>query len=161
MLVPLPLGWVARTNMIKNANPQEKGEIPYIPGKQTIEFRAPDRSADLHHLMAGLIIAAQKGLQDENSLERANNLYVDVNIFDETNKAVLAKLDHLPQSCWDSAECLRKKRSIFEENNIFPKGTISRIINRLKAFEDKDLSEKLYGKNELIAKLVNDYIHCS
>ncbi len=161
VLVRVPLGWVARTNMIKNANPQEKGEIPYIPGKQTVEFRAPDGSADLYHLMAGLIIAAKKGLTDQTALERANNLYVDVNIFDEASKSVLARLDHLPQSCWESAECLRKKRSIFEENNIFPKGTITRIINRLKSFDDKELSEKLYGKNELIAKLVNDYIHCS
>ena len=48
--------------MIKDANPQEKGSVPYIPGKQTVEFRVPDGSPDLYHLMAGLILAAKEGL---------------------------------------------------------------------------------------------------
>jgi len=161
VLVRVPLGWVAKTNMIKNANPQEKGEIPYIPGKQTVEFRAPDGSADLHHLLAGLIIGAKKGLLDKNSLEKAKALYVDVNIFNAEHKKVLKSLNHLPQSCCESADCLEKQRAFFEENNIFPQGTISRIISRLKSFDDKGLSEKLYGKNELISKLVEEYIHCS
>jgi glutamine synthetase len=161
VLVRVPLGWVAKTNMIKNANPQEKGEIPYIPGKQTVEFRAPDGSADLYHLMAGLILGAKKGLLDKDSLGKAEKLYVDVNIFDEAHKDILNRLNHLPQSCWESAECLEKQRSVFEENNIFPQGTINRIINRLKAFNDKGLSEKLYGKNEIIEKMVSEYIHCS
>jgi glutamine synthetase len=33
VLVRVPLGWVAKTRMIKHANPQETGEVPYIPGK--------------------------------------------------------------------------------------------------------------------------------
>lgn len=111
--------------------------------------------------MAGLILGAKKGLLDKDSLEKAKKLYVDVNIFDEAHKDILNRLNHLPQSCWESAECLEKQRSVFEENNIFPQGTINRIINRLKAFDDKGLSEKLYGKNEIIEKLVAEYIHCS
>jgi glutamine synthetase len=161
VLVRVPLGWVARTNMIKNANPQEKSEIPYIPGKQTVEYRASDGSADLCFLMAGLIIAAKMGLMSDNSLKRSKELYVDVNIFAGENKAIHERLEHLPQSCYESAECLERKREIFEKNNVFPAGTINRIIEKLKSYNDKGLSERLYGKNELIAKLVEEYVHCS
>ncbi|MFN8258564.1 MAG: glutamine synthetase family protein [Bacteroidales bacterium] len=161
VLVRVPLGWVARTNMIKNANPQEKSEIPYIPGKQTVEYRASDGSADLYYLMAGLIIAAKMGLMADNSINRSKELYVDVNIFAGENKAIHERLEHLPQSCYESAEWLEKKREIFEMNNIFPVGTMNRIIEKLKSYNDKGLSERLYGKNELIARLVEEYVHCS
>ena len=161
VLVRVPLGWVAKTSMIKNANPQETGEIPYIPGKQTVEFRVPDGSADLYHLMAGLIVAAKKGLLDKKSLKKADERYVNVNIFANENKHLLEKLDSLPQSCYESAESLEENRKYFEENNIFPEGTINRFINHLKSYNDKDLSERLYGKKDEIRKLVNEFIHCS
>ncbi len=161
VLVRVPLGWVAETSMIKNANPQEIGEIPYIPGKQTVEFRVPDGSADLYLLLAGIIVAAQNGLLADDSLEVAKNLYVNVNIFDEEHKELYNRLESLPQSCFESADCLDKHRAAFEKNNVFPKGIITAIINKLKAYDDKDLSERLYGKNELIKKLVDSYIHCS
>lgn len=161
VLIRVPLGWVAETNMIKNANPQQTGDIPYIPGKQTIELRSPDGSADLYHLLAGMLIATKHGLTDDKALEKAEALHVNVNIFAEEHKAVLEKLEHLPQSCWESAESLEKNRHLFEANNIFPKGTIDRFIRQLKAFDDKDLSERLFGKPDEVERLVEKYIHCS
>jgi len=161
VLVRVPLGWVAETNMIKDANPQEIGVIPYIPGKQTVEFRAPDGSADIYHLVSGLIVAAKKGILDKNALKKAEELYVNVNIFAKENKHINDKLENLPQSCWESAESLKKNRKYFEANNIFPKGSIDRIINYLQSFKDKDLSERLYGKKGEIKKIVEKYIHCS
>jgi len=161
VLVRVPLGWVAETSMIKDANPQQKGEIPYIPGKQTIELRSPDGSADLYHLLAGILVAAKQGLLDEKALEKAKQLYVNVNIFDDAHKDILARLDHLPQSCWESALALEKHRQVFEANGIFPAGTIDRFIRYLKSFHDKDLSERLYGKHEEIARLVEQHIHCA
>ncbi len=161
VLVRVPLGWVAETSMIKDANPQQIGAIPYIPGKQTVELRAPDGSADLYHLLAGILVAAKHGLLDEKALEKAENLYVNVNIFDEEHRALLESLDQLPQSCWESAEALEKDRALFEADRIFPKGTIDRFIRYLKSFDDKNLSERLYGKKEEIEKLVNKYIHCA
>jgi glutamine synthetase len=161
VLVRVPLGWVAKTSMIKDANPQETGEIPYIPGKQTAELRVPDGSADLYHLMAAMIVAAKRGILDQEALSKADDLYVNCNIFKEENKAILEKLKALPLSCSDSADCLDKQRDIFEANKIFPKGTIDSFIRRLKAFNDKNLSEKLYGNTQEISKLVNKYLHCS
>jgi len=158
-LVRVPLGWIAKTNMVRDANPFERYDVPYIPGKQTIELRTPDGSADLYHLMAGIIMAAQYGLEMANALERAKELFVDVNIFKDENKKRTYKLEQLPTSCSQSADALEKDRNFFEKNNIFPKGTIDRFLNHLRSYKDKGLSEKLYGKDKEIMKLVEKYMH--
>lgn len=159
VLVRIPLGWNAKTSMIRNANPQETGEVPYIPGKQTVELRSPDGSADVYLLLAGIAVAAKQGILNPKSLEIAKKLYVGVNIFKDENKKRCDELEKLPASCHESAERLNQKRNIFEHKNIFPAGTIDRIINQLKSYDDKSLSEKLYGNNEEIRKLVNKYYH--
>ena len=160
VLVRVPLGWIAKTNMIKDANPQERGDVPYIPGKQTVEFRVPDGSADIYHLMAGLIHASKEGLLSKDSLKRANDLYIGVNIFDAKNKAVLDQLEALPTSCYESAECLENDADFYQKGDVFPKGTIDSFVKKLKAYDDQDLSERLFNKTEEIKKLVDTYLHC-
>ncbi len=159
VLVRVPLGWLGHINMIKDANPQQVEEIPHVEGKQTVEFRASDGAADLYHLLAGLIVAAQHGFEMDNALKMAEELYVNVNIFKEEHREKLESLKHLPQSCWESAECLERKRKYFEKNDIFPSGTIDSFVKKLKAFDDKNLSERLYQKNDEIKKLVDKYLH--
>ncbi len=158
-LIRVPLGWDVGQNMVQDANPMECQTEDEGDSKQTVEFRAPDGSADLYHLLAGLVTAAQHGLEMDNALELADKLYVDVNIFDEEHKDKLDQLDKLPESCYDSAERLEAKREIFEKHNIFPKGTINSFIQKLKSYDDKDLSERLYGKEDEIRQLVLKYIH--
>ncbi len=158
-LVRVPLGWDVKHDMLQDANPQECQSEDGDINKQTFEFRASDGSADLYHLVAGLIVASQHGIEMEKALELANELYVDVNIFDEEHKDKLKQLEKLPSSCYESAEKLEAKRHVFEKNGIFPKGTIDNFITKLKSYDDKDLSERLYGKNEEIRKLVQEYIH--
>ncbi len=160
VLVRVPLGWIAKTNMIKDANPQERGEVPYIKGKQTAELRVPDGSADLYHLIAGMILAAKEGLLDENSLEKSKELYVNVNIFNPEHKNILAKLHALPSSCFDSAVELKNDRKIYEENGVFPSGIIDEVIEKLQSYNDKNLSEELFGNKDEIKKLVDKYLHC-
>lgn len=159
VLIRVPLGWIADTSMIRDANPIENTPVPYIPGKQTVEFRAPDGSADIYHLMAGLIIAAKDGLMSEKSLELAEKLYVNVNIFAPENQEILESLDYMPASCNESAECLEADRAIFEKDNIFTPATINRFVSYLKSFNDQNLSEELYGKNDEIKMLVDKYMH--
>jgi glutamine synthetase len=158
-LIRVPLGWNVKHNMILDANPRECVEEEDKNSKQTVEFRAPDGSADLYHLLAGLVVAAQHGLEMDNSLELADKLYVDVNIFDEEHKDRLNQLEKLPESCYESAERLEDKRHVFEKNQVFPKGTIDSFIKKLKSYDDKNLSERLYGKDEEIRELVKKYIH--
>jgi len=92
VLVRVPLGWIAKTNMIKDANPQERGEVP---------------------LIAGMILAAKDGILDDGSLKTAEELYVSVNIFDDENVDVFNKLEALPRTCNESAIELDKARKFY------------------------------------------------
>lgn len=159
-LVRVPLGWIGAQNMILDANPCMCGEEFDKISKQTVEFRAPDGSANLHLLVAGLIVASQHGLNMPNALEIAEKLYVGVNIFMEENKHIQDSLEQLPDSCYESAERLQEKRAILEQNDIFPARVVDHTIKRLKAYDDKNLSERLYGKDDEIRKLVLTHIHC-
>jgi glutamine synthetase len=160
VLIRVPLGWTGDIRMIYDANPQEKTEMNKYDSKQTVEIRSGDGSADVYLYMAALIKSAQHGLTMPNALELAEKLYVNVNIFAEENKAKLDSLSALPASCYDSAIALENKRAMFEANGIFPTGLIDSVVTKLKAYNDQKLSEELYGKNDEIAKLVKQYLHC-
>ncbi len=126
-----------------------------------MELRFPDGSADIYTLFAGLVVAAEHGLVMDNALEKADSLYVSYNIFRDQGFAEKLNLESLPASCYESAESLLDKRHYFEKDGIFPAGVIDNITARLKAYNDRDLSEKLYNKTEEISKLVRQYLHCS
>ena len=160
VLIRVPLGWNGTMNMIKDANPADNTEFLDMPSKQTVELRSPDGSADIYKLFAGLVVAVEHGLEMDNALEMAEKLYVDYNVFNNKNKVKKKKLESLPASCWESAECLLAQRTFFEKDGIFPAGVIDNVAAKLKAYNDKDLSEKLFNKNDEIRKLVREYIHC-
>ncbi|MGD0582423.1 MAG: glutamine synthetase family protein [Bacteroidales bacterium] len=160
VLVRVPLGWVGATNMIKDANPLDDFEISGFPTKQSVELRSPDGSADIYKLFAGLVIAVENGFRMKDAVKRAADLYVDYNVFRENNSK-RHKLESLPASCWDSADCLAERRDLFEKDGVFPAGVIDNVIAKLKAYNDKDLSQKLFNKNDEIRKLVDQFLHCS
>ena len=159
VLMRVPLGWNGATNMIKDANPADTAEYQKMPSKQTVELRSPDGSADIYKLFAGLVVAAEHGLEMENGLKKAEELYVDYNIFQSQNKPK-KNLESLPASCWESADCLIAQRDYFEKDGVFPPGVIDNVVSKLRAYDDKGLSEKLYNKNEEISALVRKYLHC-
>jgi glutamine synthetase len=147
--------------MIKDANPADTTEYENMPSKQTVELRSPDGSADLYKLFAGLVIGAEHGLTMKDSLKKAQELYVDYNIFSEKANHSGKKLESLPASCSESADALIKQREIFEKDGIFPAGVIENVAAKLKAFNDKGLSEKLYNRHDELGRLVSQYLHCS
>lgn len=158
-LIRIPLGWVAETNMIKDANPFEKYDVPYIPGKQTIELRTPDGSADVYHLFAAVIMSALYGIQSDDALKKTHEYYLgNVKSGEDTHKHK-NKFRSLPASCSESADELEKERKFFERKNIFPPGTVDRILQKLRSFDDKNLSEKIFGNEEAIRELVNKFAH--
>jgi glutamine synthetase len=161
VLIRVPLGWNGAMNMIRDANPADNTEFKDMPSKQTVELRSPDGSADIYKLFAGLVIATEHGLEMENALKNAGELYVDYNIFQKQNNANKKILESLPASCWESAECLLARRDFFEKDGVFPAGVIDNVVSKLKAFDDKGLGEKLYNKNEEIGALVRKFLHCS
>jgi glutamine synthetase len=155
----VPLGWLGGKNMVSDANPQDKNLNYEGVSKQTIEIRSPDGSADLYHLFAGLVVAALHGLEMQDGLQKAESLYVDVNIFRAENKRRLDMLEKLPDCCYGSAGLLEKRRDVFEKDGIFPAKTIDSFIRKLRSYSDQGLSERLYGKTDEIRTLVYKYLH--
>jgi glutamine synthetase len=160
VLVRVPLGWNSKNKMITDANPIEKAPADDFNHRQTVEFRCPDGSADIYLLLAGLTVAARHGLEMNNALEFAAERYVDVNIFEEKNKSRISHLDQLPDSCWHSADCLEKKRSVYEEHNIFPRQIIDGIIKKLRSYNDEQLRMQIKDNEKELLKMVNTYLHC-
>jgi len=160
VLVRVPLGWLNVSNMARDANPQDKGELSEFADEQTVEFRCPDGSANIHLLLAGLAVAARHGLEMKDALELTNKLYVDVNIFSPEQSGVRERLPQLPSSCWESAETLLGHREIYERDSVFSPVVIDEIARKLKSYNDKGLSEKLHGKEDEIKKLIEEYLHC-
>ncbi len=140
-LVRVPLGWTeAADRMFHDSNPQDPSSIAQDPARQTVEFRAPDGSANIHLLLAGLTVAARHGLVSPDSLELAKKLYVDVNIFNEKHRSVQEKLPKLPASCQESAEKLIDQRAMYEENGVFPTALVTRMAENLAAYADRNLA---------------------
>jgi glutamine synthetase len=160
-LVRVPLGWLGVGDMVRNANPQENDGFPGSVDNQTVEFRAPDGSANIYLLLAGLAVAARHGIEMENALEYADKLYADVNIFAEEHQKLQESFPQLPASCWESAEALLADRDIYEQDDVFSPMVIDGIADILKSHDDKDLSERLYGKDDEIQKLVDEFIDCA
>jgi len=160
VLVRVPLGWLNADGMVNDANPLEPKNAASGSESQTVEFRCADGSANPYLLIAGLCVAARHGLQTPDALEMAKKLYVDVNIFHAEHKNVLERLSQLPISCFDSADCLLKDRAVYEKDGVFSPLLLDRQAAKLKAFNDHDLSERLFGKEDEIRKLVKDYLYC-
>jgi glutamine synthetase len=156
-LVRVPLGWTGKQNMAAVANPDVQVSAKNGDSRQTFEFRVPDGSANIHLIMAGLIVASLHGIEMPDSLKMADQLYVEGNI---SKNAPSKQLQSLPASCVESAERLKSKREIFEKNGIFPERLIGYTIDTLTNFQDRNLSGELAGNPDAARELVIKYIHC-
>jgi glutamine synthetase len=154
--VRVPLGWVGvGDRMVRDANPNElTTDLSSIENNQTVELRSPDGSANAHLLLAGMAVAARHGLENPDALRIANDLYV------KADASRIPDLRQLPASCYESAECLKKDRAKYEEGGVFPAGLIDSVAKNLQAYDDKNMSEKMYGNADSLRNLVNKYQHC-
>ena len=160
VLVRVPLGWAAKSDMCQIANPLESLSNYDTTQKQTVEMRSPDGSADLYQLIAGLAVACRHGFEMENALEVSDKTYVNVNIHQKENEDRLKDLAQLPDSCEASADCLERQRAVFEEHNVFSPAMIDGIIKKLRAYGDKTLRSEIEGNQEAMLALVRRYFHC-
>ncbi len=157
-LIRIPLGWMNAAGMVKDANP---GSAPAaVESNQTVEVRSADGSANVHLLLAALCVAARRGFERKDALSFADRHFVDKNIYDKAHAGLQQKFPKLPSSCWASAEALEKSRAAFEERGVFPPQVIDGAVKRLKAYDDRSLSERLFGKEEEIRRLVETYLYC-
>lgn len=160
VLVRVPLGWTGDVDMCSQANPLEKEAIETAPEKQTVELRSADCSADIYQLLAAMVVAARTGFEMENVLQRAEDLYVSVNIHSDENKEKLARLKSLPDSCVASAGELERQRDVFEDKGVFSPQLIDGIINKLRKYDDANLRDALTGKHEDMMAIVRRFWHC-
>ena len=160
VLVRVPLGWSAKTDMCMLANPLEKPANYDTTQKQTVEMRSPDGSADIYQLIAGLAVACRYGFEMENALDIAEKTYVNVNIHKQENADKLKTLEQLPDSCAASADCLEKQRAFFEKYNVFSPAMIDGIITKLRAYNDSTLRSDIKDKPIEMMELVEEYFHC-
>lgn len=157
-LVRIPLGWTNAAGMVRDANP---GSAPAaVEPNQTVEFRSADGSANVHLLLAALCVAARRGFERKDALDFTQDHFVDKNVYSKAHSELQKKLPKLPASCWESAEALDADRGFFEARGVFPPQVIDGIIKRLKAYNDRNLSERLFGKEEEIKRLVEEYLYC-
>lgn len=160
VLVRVPLGWSAQTDMCALANPLESDSNYDTTQKQTVEMRSPDGSADLYQLLAGLAVACRHGFEIENALAIAEQTYVNVNIHQKENADKLKAFAQLPDSCAASADCLQKQRTVFEQYNVFSPAMIDGIISRLRSYNDATLRKDIQDKPEEMLALVSKFFHC-
>ena len=159
-LVRVPLGWRNVGNMAADANGSDV-TIPHFINPQTVEFRCPDGSANIYLSLAGLVNAARWGiLNSQESLEVAEKLAIKVNIFASGNENIQDNLPQLPQSCVASADFLDRDKNYYIESGIFNPLLIEQTIKKLRAYNDSNLSETVFGKPEEVAKLVEKYLFC-
>lgn len=140
-MIRVPLGWSKTQHLARRLNPNESQAAEAHSNAQTIELRSPDGSALIHLLLAGITLAAEWGLTNEESLDKANALYVKGNIFKD--KALLEKLPSIPRSCVASSQMLDEKRNFYERNGIFPHGVIDYVTKLLRAENDEILNKSL------------------
>ena len=160
VLVRVPLGWTSSKDMCASVNPGSKASCPPLSGRQTIEIRSADCSANVYLLLAAIAVAARRGWQLPDALTIAQETYVDVDIHKPENAARLEALNHLPASCNESADALEADKFAYEEFGVFSPQLVESTIQSLRAFDDAKLRSEIKSNPELLAQLVNRFINC-
>lgn len=151
-LVRVPLAWGGRVlpGMVAHANPGSSEPIPEpAVDPQTVELRLGDGSADVHLLLAGMAVAARRGLSDPDSLELAERL----------STADHDDFEQLPASCAESADELERERASYEADGVFPAALIDAVLERLREADAAADMKKVAKNDDVRAELVERYWH--
>ncbi|TFV49549.1 glutamine synthetase family protein [Blastococcus sp. TF02A-35] len=151
-LVRVPLAWNGDVlpGMVAHANPGSTEPVPEpATHPQTVELRVGDGSADVHLLLAGMAVAARRGLADEGSLELAERL--DAADHDEDD------FEQLPTSCGESADALEAERELFEADGVFPAALVDAVLAGLREAEEH--AGDVSGDDEARDELIRRYWH--
>ncbi len=159
VLVRVPLGWTTDKDMCAELNPGTVELNLDTAQKQTVEIRSADGSADVYMLMASLAVALRYGYELEDGLKVAQDTYVDVNIHNAENAAILQRLAQLPTNCAESADELEKARDIFEARGVFDPAAIDGVIKSLRSFDQAE-ADAAKTDDAIMQELVNRYFHC-
>jgi glutamine synthetase len=143
-LIRIPLWWNFRKDI--------EGTGSYV---RTFEFRAPDPSANTYLLLAGIALAVEYGLKNPKKAMK---------IAEDLNAEKIVKRDRkykvLPLSCSESAKSLKRDRSYYEADGVFPKRVTDGIMSNLESYKDMSLQKKMANNSEKIEELLLQYLNC-
>lgn len=157
-LVRVPLGWRALEPLSAKVNPFVR-EVVSCEGRQTVELRSPDGSANVHLLLAAIAVAVKWGLTHDEALALAEQGYVSVNIFAGENKDVQERLEQLPSSCVESARRLAEHADLYAEDDVFARGLIDGVRAALEDFDDAGLNEDLKRNRLKAEEYIRNFLH--
>lgn len=160
VLVRVPLGWTADSDMCAAVNPGSRNDSVDTRDKQTVEIRSADGSANVYSLLSALAVALRHGLEMPDADEVAERTYVDVDIHKSENADRCSKLAQLPTCCEESADRLIDQRGIYEQYGVFSPGMIDSTASSLRAFADHDLASRCAGDQSLADEIVARHFHC-
>jgi len=122
--------------------------------RRTFEYRAPDAFANAYLILAALTIATDYGVQNpRDSLKIAQDSCADSKNSDHE------RFRALPSSCSESAENLEEDRRFYETGDVFPKRLVDKTVEKLKAYDDRELWKRLIGKPEEVDAILRQYLH--
>jgi len=153
-LIRVPLGWGGVTDLAQKVNPHEQAAAEASESRQTVELRSPDGTAMIHLLLAGIVMAADWGFKSDRSLELAQKLYADIEIF--KSGGIRDKYPSLPANCTESRKLLLEKRELYEHDGIFPSTVIDFIASLLES-EGGDLFD--INRHEDLEKIMHKDLH--
>jgi len=140
-LIRIPLWWSF-----------EKENDERDPCRRTLEFRAPDPSANNYLLLAGIAVAVEYGLRNrKEAIKIAEDLNADASASDANHPI-------LPLSCEEAADRLEKDRSYYEDAGVFPSAVINGTISRLRFYKDRELRERLKNKPNEVDTVLQRYV---
>jgi len=142
-LIRIPLWWSFRKDIEETGN-----------HVRTFEFRAPDPSANTYLLLAGIALAVEYGLKNP---KKAMKIAEDLNAEKIVKRNRRYKV--LPLSCSESAKSLKRDRSYYEADGVFPKRVTDGIISKLESFKDRSLQKKMANNPEKIEELLLQYLN--
>lgn len=119
-----------------------------------MEIRSPDGSAHIYYLLAGIAAAVVYGIQWEGCLEYTEKQYL------KANSSKKETFKQLPESCFECGEALLEERAVYEASGIFTPAVLEGIVEDLKAYNDKNIGERLLGSGAQLKKLVENHLHC-
>ena len=158
-MVRVPLGWTTGRDMVKHANPKERGKGVDASDSATVEFRCPDGSADAYLTLAGLAVAVRHGLQMKDGLRIAQRLYAAKGAVLTLDEWKPGKAPKIPTSCNESAEDLLNDREIYQRDTVFTPEVIEGVAKKLQSYFDKDLVVK--SKPDELKRMMEEFIHCA
>lgn len=154
---PMNVSWGARNRLALIRIPlwwSFKKTVGEDECRRTFEYRAPDATANVCLLFAGLAVAAEYGLRNKKeSLKIAEELHI------EEGSGKSRKTERLPTSCSESAANLDKDRKHYEHEGVFPEAVINTTVKRLKAYKDNDLAQELKDDPQKVRQLMQAFLH--